>query len=241
MNQKNRHINHDFEQAIHTLRNEVIAMGGIARVNLDRAMQGLRDRNADLCKMAIADDTEADEAERRIDALGMEILVRFHPFASDLRLVISSMKISTNLERISDHAVNIAKRAKKILAHPALEEVCMLEPLQAMATGLMERSLVSFMDRSAALGASLMVDDEALDRAEKQLVATLSSNLEQGGDRAEVYLHIIFIARSLERIGDLAVNIGEDAVFLAAAKDIRHLKQHEENRKLAAARDAVVD
>lgn len=223
MTQENRHINHDFEQAIHTLRSEVIAMGKIARLNLGRAMQGLRDRNADLCKMAIADDTEADEAELRIDALGMEILVRFHPFASDLRLVISSMKIATNLERISDHAVNIAKRAKKILARPVLDDVNMLDPLHTMATILMEQAMVSFIDRSATLGKSLAAKDEELDQAEKRLVATLSPNLEQGGDRAEVYMHLIFIARSLERIGDLAVNIGEDAVFLASAKDIRHM------------------
>src|SRR5690606_35832550 len=107
----------------------------------------------------------------------------------------------------------------KVLIQPALEEVSMLEPLHAMATGLLERSLTSFIDRSAELGQSLTIEDDQLDRAEKQLVATLSSNLELGGDRAEVYLHLIFIARSLERIGDLAVNIGEDAVFFASAKD----------------------
>ena len=224
MKQENRHINQDFEHAIVRLRKEVIAMGGIARLNLDRAMQGLRDRDADLCKIAIADDTEADEAERRIDALGMEILVRFHPVASDLRLVISSMKIASNLERISDHAVNIAKRAKKVLAHAEIEEVGMLEPLHGMATGLLELALVSFVDRSVVLGESLTDEDDQLDQAEKRLVSRFSSYLEHGGDRAEVFLHLIFIARSLERIGDLAVNIGEDAVFLASAKDIRHLK-----------------
>lgn len=205
-------------------------MGGIARLNLDRAMQGLRERDADLCKIAIADDTEVDEAERSIDALGLEILARFHPFASDLRLVISSMKIASNLERISDHAVNIAKRAKKIVAHPQIEEATLLEPLYGMATGLLERALASFIDRSASLGESLPLEDDQLDKAEKRLVSTFSSYLEQGGDRAEDYLHLIFIARSLERIGDLAVNIGEDAVFLASAKDIRHLKGNSEKQ-----------
>lgn len=201
-----------------------MVMGGIARLNLDRAMQGLRERDVDLCKIAIADDAEVDEAEQRIDAMGLEILARFHPVASDLRLVLSSMKIASNLERISDHAVNMAKRAKKVVAQPEMNEVALLEPLYGLATGLLERALASFSGRSAALGESLPLEDEALDRAEKRVVATFSSSLEQGGDQAEVYLHLIFMARSLERIGDLAVNIGEDAVFLASAKDIRHLK-----------------
>lgn len=224
MNDKNRHISQEFEQRIIRLREEVRVMGGMARLNLDRAMEGLRDRDVDLCKIAIADDTEIDEAERRIDALGLEILSRFHPVASDLRLVLSSMKIASNLERISDHAVNMAKRAKKIVAHPEIQEAALLEPLYNLATGLLERALASFLDRSAALGESLPLEDDQLDKAEKRVVATFSSFLEQGGDQAEVYLHLIFMARSLERIGDLAVNIGEDAVFLASAKDIRHLK-----------------
>jgi phosphate transport system ATP-binding protein len=232
MKQENRHINHDFEQAIHKLREEVIAMGRIARLNLDRAMQGLRDRDADLCELAIASDTEADDAECRIDAMGMEILVRFHPFASDLRMVISSMKIVTNLERISDHAVNIAKRAKKILAYLELNETQVLDPLHRIALGLLDRALISYVDRSATLGQSLTAEDEKLDRAEKHLIATLNFSLEQGGDRAEVCMHLIFIARSLERIGDLAVNIGEDAVFLASAKDIRHLQSGKSRSRL---------
>lgn len=225
MNQESRHILRDFDLAIRKLRDEVIAMGGIARLNLERAMQGLTTRDLDLCRMVIADDTDVDEAERRIDSLGMDILIRFHPVASDLRLVISSMKIASNLERISDHAVNIAKRAKKIINHPEFSEVHMLEPLHGMAAGQLENAMISFTDRSATIGASLPAQDKELDRAEKRLASEFSGRLEEGGDRAEDYLHLIFVARSLERVGDLAVNIGEDAVFLDSAQDIRHMKR----------------
>ena len=110
------HILQDFDHAISALRGEVLSMAGKARHNLERAILALMERNVEIANAVIADDDEVDEHERHIDRLGMEILVRFHPMATDLRMVVSSMKISMNLERISDHATSIAKRAKKISA-----------------------------------------------------------------------------------------------------------------------------
>ena len=95
------HILREFDQAFAALRNEVISMAGQARLNLERAMQGLLERDLERCKAAIADDDEVDEAELRIDRIGMETLVRFHPVASDLRQVITSMKVAAASRRRS--------------------------------------------------------------------------------------------------------------------------------------------
>jgi phosphate transport system protein len=218
------HILREFDQAFNALRGEVIAMAGQARLNLERAMQGLLERDLDRCKAVVADDDEVDDAELRIDRIGMETLVRFHPVASDLRLVITSMKVAANLERISDHAVNIAKRARKMLTRPECPEVTFIEPLYALADQQVRDALSAYTDRNAELGQSLQLRDKELDRMHKRLIATFSARLEEGGEKAEDYLHLIFVARSLERIGDLAVNIGEDAVYLDSARDIRHEK-----------------
>lgn len=225
MHSETPHIIREFDQAIRTLRNEVLSMAGQARINLERAVGALFDRNVDICKGVIADDNDVDEAERKIDGGGMEILVRFHPVASDLRLVITSMKVAANLERISDHAVNIAKRAKKMAQRHETDEANLIEPLYSQADALFRDAMTAFTDRNSALGASLKERDKELDRQHKRVVATLSSLLEQGGEKAEDYLHLIFVARSLERVGDLAVNIGEDAVFLDSAQDIRYDKR----------------
>jgi phosphate transport system protein len=154
----------------------------------------------------------------------METLVRFHPVASDLRQVITSMKVAANLERISDHAVNIAKRARKMLSRPECPEVPFIEPLYALADQQVRDALSAYTDRNSELGQSLQLRDKELDRMHKRLIATFSARLEEGGAGTEDFLHLIFVARSLERIGDLAVNIGEDAVFLDSARDIRHEK-----------------
>jgi len=225
------HILRDFDQAIGALRAEVLAMAAQARHNLERAVRALLERNAELANAVIADDDEVDERERSIDKLGMDILVRFHPVATDLRLVVSSMKISMNLERISDHATNIAKRAKKFSDCRELTEVNLIEPIYTIADQLLRDAISAYSDRDARLGASLHARDKELDRMHKDATATFGQRIEQTEGRSADYLHLILIVRSLERVGDLATNIGEDAVFLEVARDLRHTTNREVDTK----------
>lgn len=217
-----QHISRDFDKAITALRAEVLLMASLARQGLERAMRSLLERDIDLARSVIADDSDVDDLERKIDQTGMEILVRFHPMASDLRLVITSMKMAHNLERIADHAVNIAKRSKKIGKSSSLEEVTLSEPLYTLADALLRDAILAYTDADSVLGESLKTRDRELDRLHKQMISSLSSRLEDSDGRSENLLHLIFVIRSLERIGDLSVNIGEDAVFLGEARDIRH-------------------
>jgi phosphate transport system protein len=216
------HIFRDFDIAIRTLKDEVLLMASLTRQNLERAMRSLLERDIELSRVVIGDDSDVDDLEIRVDQTGMEILVRHHPVASDLRLVISSMKISTCLERISDHAVNIAKRSKKICRGPELPDVALVEPLYVMADNLLRDAMIAFTDQNIELAEGLKARDKELDRLHKRLIASLSERLEHAEGKAESLLHLIFVIRSLERVGDLAVNIGEDAVFLGNATDIRH-------------------
>src|SRR5436190_24392212 len=98
-------------------------MASLAERRLDRAMKGLVDRDCNLWGNAIADDEEIDQFEKQIDKDGVDILLRFQPVASDLRRVVSAMKLSSNLERMADQATTIARRARKLNQHPPLAEV----------------------------------------------------------------------------------------------------------------------
>src|ERR1043166_8356478 len=109
-----KHILGTFDEALSTLRNNVLMMAGLTERSLERAMKGLFDRNDDLCAATIADDEEIDQLEKQIDKDGVDILLRFQPVASDLRRVVSAMKLSPNIERVADQATNIARRARKL-------------------------------------------------------------------------------------------------------------------------------
>lgn len=216
------HILHNFDEAISALRGEVMSMAGQTRHNLERAIQALMTRNVDLANAVIADDNEVDEMERRVDKLGMDILLRFHPMATDLRFVVSSMKISLNLERISDHATSIAKRARKMAAHEELSDVSLVEPVYVLADRLLADAITAYSEHDAQLAVKLHERDKELNQLHKKATAAFGKRLEESGARSQDYLHLVLVTRSLERVGDLAVNIGEDTVFLESAKDVRH-------------------
>ena len=229
MSSQSPHILRDFDAAIVQLRGDVLSMAAKTRVNLERAITAAFERNIELANTVIADDDDVDDLERSIDRIAMDILARYQPVASDLRFVVSSMKIAMNLERISDHATNIAKRAKKISGNGELPDANLIEPLYTLADHLLRDAIAAYSDNNAELGASLHIRDKELDKLHKQATATYSSRIDDasGNGRSQDYVHLILIVRSLERVGDLAVNIGEDAVYLEAARDLRHSKDRD--------------
>ena len=109
------HILSEFDEALSSLRNNTLEIGILAKKNVENAFTGLIQRDQAICNQVIADDEEVDQLEMQIDNDSLQLMAKFQPFASDLRLVVASMKITHNLERISDHAVSIAKRARKII------------------------------------------------------------------------------------------------------------------------------
>src|SRR5437667_4696279 len=132
-----RHILGTFDEALASLRNNVLMMSSLTERSLDRAVTGLLQRDDDLCVLAIADDEEIDQLEKQVDKDGVDLLLRFQPVASDLRRVVSAMKLSSNLERMADQAVNIARKARKLNAHPALPEILLLTPMQDHAMAML--------------------------------------------------------------------------------------------------------
>ncbi|PYL08162.1 MAG: phosphate transport system regulatory protein PhoU [Verrucomicrobia bacterium] len=217
-----KHILGTFDEALGALRNDLLMMAGLAERSLDRAINGLLQRDDDLCANAIADDEEIDQLEKQIDKDGFEILVRYQPVASDLRRVISAMKLSPNIERVADQATNIAKRARKLNRHPPLPEVQLIVPIQAHALSMFKDSIDAFVREDVELARAVVSRDQQLDDMKRSANRQLTERMVQDRDQLRGYLNLILISRCLERVGDHATNIAEDAVYAAAAEDIRH-------------------
>ncbi len=217
------HTLHDYELALKNAKKSVLTMASLATENLKNAITGLLERNEDLCNDAIAEDEEVNNYERRIDKEGMEILLRFNPVASDLRSVISAMKVSTNLERISDQAENIARRARKIIKSPEMPNTALVEPIYKMAIGLVEDAVRAFSEGNTELALTLYDRDVKLDKLHRKTMKRLTTAMEEDTENLKTHLNLIFIVRCLERVGDHAVNIGEDAIYVEEAADIRHV------------------
>jgi phosphate transport system protein len=217
-----RHILGTFDESLATLRNNVLMMAGLTERSLARAMKGLFDRDDDLCANAIADDEEIDQLEIQIDKDGVAILLRFQPVASDLRRIVATMKLSTNLERMADQATTIARRARKLNQHPPLAEVELIKPMYEHAMLMFKDSVDAFVREDVDLGCAVVARDEKLDELNHEAGGKLIERMAQDRDQLRGYLNLIFVGRCLERVGDHATNIAEEAVYAAAAQDIRH-------------------
>lgn len=227
------HILGSFEQALRDARNGVVRMASIAEQNLQHAVRGLLTRSADLCNEAIAEEEEVNQLERRIDAESFEILMRYNPVAGDLREIISGMKVANNIERVSDEARSIARRARKLLKQPEIGEMHLIEPVYEKTAALLKDAIRAYIERDTDLAISLYAKDIEVDEVHREVIRELGKRMDKESGQVKQLLHLIFIVRSLERIGDHAVNIGEDTVFLTNAEDIRHLGAKKAAKKLA--------
>jgi phosphate transport system protein len=217
-----KHILGAFERALDQLKDDVQTMARGAALNLSHAINGLMQSDVALCNQAIVDDEQIDLLEKRIDHEGMETIMKFSPVSTDLRLVISTMKMATSLERISDHAVSIAKRARRLIKTEPLPEAKLVGELHGGVVQLLEDAVRSYAERNLSLALEIDQRDDALEAKHNEAVQALMQQMEQNPSRIPDYLDLMFIARFLKRTCDQACNIAEDAVYFISAHDIRH-------------------
>jgi phosphate transport system protein len=219
----NTHILSTFEEALRSLRDDALMMASLTERNLESARKGLFERDEDWCNTAIADDEEVDTLEIQIDREGVNIMLRFHPVASDMRDVVATMKFSVNLERIADQAVGIARRGRRLFSRPLVDELLHLEPIFHYAETLVKDAVRAFASRDLVLARGLKERDAQLDEMNRSFADRLTNLMPQNVDSIPTYIDLIFIAKFLERIGDQATNIGEDVVYAISAEETRHI------------------
>ena len=216
------HTLSSFGDALANLRESILTMANLAGDNLAHAVRGVVERNEALCNDAIAEDDEVNQLEMDIDAAGIDIMMRFQPVAHDLRQVMSSMKVANNLERISDEAKSIAARGRKLLKYPEIEGLQLLEPLFEMAKGMIDDAAKAYAEGDEDLALEIGQRDRGLDKKHRKLIKHFTKVMESSPEQLKPSIQLIFIVRSLERCGDHAVNMAEDAFFIESARDIRH-------------------
>lgn len=220
--QHGEHILSNFNDALQNLRETTLTMAAGAQRNLHNTIQGLLQRDKQLCNQAIADDEDEDQLEIEIDNLGLQIIVRFQPVATDLRMVIGAMKTATNLERISDQAVSIAKRARKMLKNDEIPEITRIEGLYQVAATMLADAVTAYADSNTELALKVIDQQKPLKKIHKKTARFFSGKLEGETSHYRDYLDLVFICRWLDRVGGLATNIAEDIVFEITSTDIRH-------------------
>ena len=216
------HTSREFERELRTVRERLLAMGGRAEQQIARGIRALVERDAGAVDEVIAGDQRIDQDEIEIDELAFLILARRQPVASDLRFLMFALKIVTDLERIGDLAVNIAKRARDLSRFGASPATPRIEALGQKVLEALQKTLDAFVSGDAERAEAVIAGDREIDALNMHLIAdVISSGADTPNDVARS-LALSSVSRYLERVGDHATNIAEMVIYFLRGRDVRH-------------------
>ena len=215
-----RHLDDELNE----VRDRVLLLGGEAERALDRGMQALSERNNEIAREVLEHDDEIDRLEVAIDQQCVDIIALRQPAARDLRFVIAVVKMAPILERIADHACNIARAAIDLNNEPELKQNVYLQQMAAHASSMLRAALDAFTTYDATAARAIIKRDAEINDVYSQIFHDLIEMMASEPDTATRDARLLFVAKHLERIGDYVKDICELTVYMAEAAVIKHLR-----------------
>lgn len=218
-----------FHDQLDELKQRLLRMSERAESLVDVAVESLLTRDADKAQAVIAGDHEVDQLEIEIESMAVELLALQQPMARDLRFIISAIKASSDLERVGDHAVNIAQSALSIISHKSvITPDAAIEEMARRARQMLAQAIDAFVRADGGLGRAVCLMDDEVDKLNDGLFRIVVTHILEDPKTISTAIELLLVGRNLERVADLSTNIGEDAVYLAEGKQIKHhLEQHQ--------------
>jgi phosphate transport system protein len=217
-----QHTDKNFAQDLHALKEGILKMGSLVEAMVARSIESLVKRDSNEARQVIADDQKVDRLEMDIDNLCLKILALHQPAAVDLRFVAVGMKISTDLERMGDLAVNIGEQVLELNKMEPLKPYIDLPIMAEKSQAMLRSALQSFIDRDASRAKSICASDDEVDHLNLKIQNELLEIMKIMPEGVERGVRLIVIARQLERVADHATNVAEEVSFLVKGEDIRH-------------------
>jgi phosphate transport system protein len=215
-------VQRHFVQELNDLKTSLIKMGSLAEQAIADAIAALLERRADKAEEIIERDSEINAFEVQIDNAVVDLLALQQPVAADLRFIVAALKINTAIERIGDHAVNIAESAR---AYAGQSEIAMLPDISRMAdiAKTMLRNVIDgFIHGDPVLCRGVLKNDDEIDNLNRSVFKHLVESIRSHPEMLDQSLELMRVSRNLERVADLATNIAEDVIFMAEALVVKH-------------------
>lgn len=217
------HTDRGYEADLRAMRARLLRMAGRVEVMIERSVAALTVRDTDAARATIALDAEVNRDEMDLDAACLELLARRQPMASDLRFITLTMKMVTDLERIADLAVNICERAIDLNDSPPPPSPYVDIPRMELAARTMVRDAIdAFVERDLGKAEAVIARDDEVDDLYRGVFRHLLALMQEGTIPVGDGIHIQSVAKYLERMGDHATNLAEQAIFMLRATDVRH-------------------
>jgi len=219
------HIHHRYDSELESLRNRVVSMGGLAERQISDALTALRDQNLELAEYVIRTDHRINAQEVNIDEDCTYVLARRQPAAGDLRMVMAIIKTITDIERIGDESEKIAHTATRLstTSTPDLDKLMQqVDAMGLMVRNSLREALDAFVRMDVQSAVATALRDEDIDRHYVNLLKEITEQIKEFPQDTEDFQSLVWVARSLERIGDHSRNICEYVIYLVKGKDVRH-------------------
>ena len=228
------HISGQFNKELEDVRNKVLTMGGLVEQQIELAVTAFSTGDMEMAELVIKQDNQVDALEMAIDQECMQILALRQPEAFDLRLLITVIKVINELEHVGDLAERIAKIAIQLSStdNNKDNQYCELEHMAQLVQNMLHGALDAFTRMNIEDVTTITALDKNIDREYGSIIRQLIIRMMENPRNINRMLDVIWIARSLERIGDLACNVCEHLVYMVKGEDVRHLTQAELERKI---------
>jgi phosphate transport system protein len=223
-----------FHDQLSTLKQRLLEMSARAEELVELAVDALLTRDKDKADLVIQGDRSLDLLEVEVERLAIELLALQQPMARDLRFLIGAIKVSSDVERVGDHAVNIAQSALRLIALRAtVVPDPEIEDMARRARKMLADALDAFIRADGQLGRAVCKADDQVDALHDSMFRILLTHMMADARTINPSLELLLVSRNLERVADLATNIGEDAVFLAEGKSIKHRFEYDAHEAAA--------
>jgi phosphate transport system protein len=211
-----------FAEELKTLKQKLFQMGLLVEGMIEKAFEALSERSEDRVKAVFEDEKTINTLEIEIDEKGHALFALVQPMAGDLRLLTMILKINTDLERMGDHAVNIAEKGQYLFSQPPLVLNIPLTEMAQATQKMVRDALDCFMNENVELARKVLESDDKIDNYNDKVYEDIASLMEKDPSVVRRGLSYMMISRNLERIADLANNVAEDTIYLKQGKEVRH-------------------
>jgi len=213
-----KHLERDMTR----LRRDLVEQFGVVEQMIQHAVRSLVERRVDLADRVIENDAEVDATDIRIEEECLKLLALHQPVASNMRWLITVVKVNTELERMADLACNIAERARALDLYPLFQAPEEMSEMVAVAIAMVRTALDSFVERDCDKARAVIRQDDVVDALNRSMIDQLLELMKDDHDQIDPAVHCFSATRHLERIGDLAENIAEDVIYLVQGDIVRH-------------------
>jgi len=216
-----------FQQLLEDIKKDLIFLANEVEHNIQQSIKALEKQDVELAKRVKIRDNEVDRMEVKIEDEILTLLALQQPVAIDLRFIVGGLKMNNDLERIGDHAVNIANTVIQLAKKPVISISAIIPEMNEIACKMLHDSVSAFIHQDAELARKVCSTDNLVDDFYDRIVKETIELVKKNSKMLEQGFAMVRIARSLERVADLSTNIGEDVVFMKEAKIIRHQFEEE--------------